>query len=484
MGDGEVVKLEESQIRSVVQEVVQSFAIENTVPSLSVTLSLGGSAPGDGIFESIEDAVDAASRAQQALEEMTLDDRRGIIAAIREAGMAHAKGFAQNTVEETGMGRVPHKIRKFELVTKLTPGVEDLESVAWSGDHGLTVVEMAPFGVAAAITPSTHPVPTIVNNAISLISAGNSVVFNAHPGAKNVSAVGIQIFNRAIVEAGGPPNLLTAVREPTIQTGQALFVHPKINIILVTGGAGVARAALQSPKRAIVAGPGNPPVVVDETADFSKAAQDIITGGGFDNNILCTGEKEIFVVRSVAEELKRQLLVNRCVELERSQIDALASAAFPRDEKGEWTRNREFIGRNAHVLAEHIGLEVPPDTELLIGEVEADHPFVQYEQMMPVMPIVRTSDVTQAIDLAIEAEHGYQHTAVMHSKNVENMTVMARKCRCTLFIKNGPSPAGLGAGGEGDTSFSIATPTGEGVTSARTFTRQRRCTLVDYFRII
>lgn len=478
------MSLNEAQIRSVVRDVVESFAFEKSSASPGTTVPSRDPEQGEGIFESIEEAVDAATRAQRDLEAMALDDRRKIIAAIREAGMAHAKAIAQQTVEETGMGRVPHKIRKFEIVTQLTPGVEDLESAAWSGDHGLTVVEMAPFGVAAAITPSTHPVPTIVNNAISLISAGNSVVFNAHPGAKKVSAVGIQIFNRAIAEAGGPPNLLTAVREPTVQTGQALFVHPKIDIILVTGGAGVARAALQSPKRAIVAGPGNPPVVVDETADFEKAAQDIIAGGGFDNNILCTGEKEIFVVRSVAEELKRQLLANRCVELSRAQIDALASAAFPLDDKGAWIRNREWVGRNAQVLAEQIGITVPPDTELLIGEVEADHPFVQYEQMMPVMPLVRTSDVHQAIELAIEAEHGYHHTAVMHSKDVENMTIMARKCRCTLFIKNGASAAGLGAGGEGYTSFSIATPTGEGVTSARTFTRQRRCTLVDYFRIV
>ncbi len=104
--------------------------------------------------------------------------------------------------------------------------------------------------------------------------------------------------------------------------------------------------------------------------------------------------------------------------------------------------------------------------------------------MMPFLPLVRVPDVNAAIDQAVAAEHGYRHTAVMHSRNVESMTRMARECRCTLFVKNGASTAGLGAGGEGYTSFSIATPTGEGATSARTFTRQRRCTLVDYFRIV
>jgi len=469
----------ESHIRTIVSEVVRDLS-----PAASNSALPSNADIGDGIYQTVDDAVRAARQAQQTLERMTLEDRRSIIQAIRRSAMAHAKGIAQQTVEETGMGRVPHKIKKLEIVTSSTPGIEDLTPTAWTGDRGLTVVELAPFGVVAAVTPSTHPVPTIVNNAISIIAAGNSVVFNPHPGAKRISALGIQILNRSIVDAGGPANLLTAVSEPTIQTGQALFVHPGVNLLLVTGGSGVARAAMQSPKRAIVAGPGNPPVVVDETADLEQAARDIITGAGFDNNILCIGEKETFVVQHVADELKRNLVANRCVELNRAKTDALARVAFPTDASGEWGLNRDLVGRSAHALAAAVDVEVPADTELLIAEVDASHPFVQQEQMMPFMPIVRVPDVRTAIDMAVEAEHGYLHTAVMHSKNVEHMTEMARRCRCTLFIKNGPSAAGLGVGGEGFTSFSIATPTGEGVTSARTFTRQRRCTLVDYFRIV
>ena len=341
-----------------------------------------------------------------------------------------------------------------------------MQPTAWTGDDGLTVVEMAPFGVIAAVTPSTHPVPTMVNNAISFIAAGNSAVFAPHPSAKDVSALGLQMLNRAITDAGGPPNLLVAVREPSIETAQSLFVHPGIDLVLVTGGGGVVKAAMQAPKRVIAAGPGNPPVVVDETADVEKAALGIIEGGGFDNNILCIGEKEVFAVQSVADDLMRHLKANHCVELDRSQIDALTKIAFPRDEKGDWMLNRDLVGRSAHVLAAQIGLNIAPDTELLIGEVENEHDFVQHEQMMPFVPIVRTPDVHTAIDWAIRAEQGYRHTAVMHSKNVENMTIMARRCKCTIFVKNGASSAGLGAGGEGYTSFSIATPTGEGCTSA------------------
>ena len=479
------MNLDEAQIQSVVEQVVRDLTQSGTsgavAPAPAGRVSDNGE---DGIFENLEDAVQAAKHAQQCLEAQTLEKRRDIIAAIRKTSLEHAKGLAHSTVEETGMGRVPHKIKKFDVVAEFTPGVEDLEPTAWTGDRGLTVVELAPFGVVAAVTPSTHPVPTIVNNAISLISAGNSCVIAAHPSAQKVSAQGIQILNRGIVQAGGPPNLITAVREPTIETAQALFVHDDIAILLVTGGPGVAKAALQAPKRAIVAGPGNPPVVVDETADLEKAAESIIEGGAFDNNILCIGEKEIFAVTEIADELKRNLLAKKCVELEASQIEELAKKVYPVDARGEWTLNRGLVGRNAHVLADQIGLTVPPDTELLVGECNFEHPFVRREQMLPFIPMVRVPDVQIGIDLAVEAEHGYRHTAVMHSKNVENMTIMARKCRCTLFVKNGPSSAGLGAGGEGYTSFSIATPTGEGCTSARTFTRQRRCTLVDYFRIV
>ncbi len=478
------MNISEAQIRSVVEEVVRNLTPEKQAPAVVSSPARPAGNGDDGVFERLDHAIDAAAIAQRDLESLSLEARRGIIEAIRRAALEHAKGLAQMTIDETGMGRIAHKIRKFEVVARLTPGVEDLEPVAWTGDRGLTVVELAPFGVVAAVTPSTHPVPTTVNNAISLIAAGNGAVFAPHPAAKKASLLGIRILNRAIVDAGGPANLLTAVHEPGIQTAQDLFVHPKIDLILVTGGGGVVRAAMQAPKRAIAAGPGNPPVVVDETADLDVAAEGIVEGGAFDNNILCIGEKEIFVVESVADELKRSLLSRGCVELDRGQIDNLTGRAFTEDDRGERNVNREFVGRNPNVLAESIGLNVPPETELLIGEVEASHPFTQNEQMMPFIPFVRVPDVNTGIKRAVEAEHGYHHTAVMHSRNVENMTNMARACRCSLFIKNGPSAAGVGAGGEGYTSFSIATPTGEGCTSARTFTRQRRCTLVDYFRIV
>lgn len=469
---------DEERVKTIVEEVVRGLVQDGRfAPQVE--------APGDGIFPSMEAAIDAAEVAQRELTDLTLEKRGEIIEAIRQVGIEGAEEFARRTLEEAGMGNIPDKIQKHLIAARLTPGVEDLESVAWSGDHGLSVVEMAPWGVIGAITPSTHPIPTALNNAISIVAAGNSVVFNPHPSAKAVSAYGIRRINQGIVAAGGPRNLLTAVEEPTIETGQMLFTHPKIALLLITGGPGVVKAAMKSEKRVIAAGPGNPPVVVDETADLEKAARDIIQGAVFDYNILCIAEKEILVVASVADALKAQLRAHGAYELTAPQVERLTQLAFPKDERtGHPVLNRELVGRAAPVLAERIGVSVDKSIQLLIGETSFEHLFVQEEQMMPFLPIVRVPNVDRAIDLAVEAEHGYGHTAIIHSKNVETLTKMGKRCNTAIYVKNGPSGAGLGVGGEGFTSFSIAGPTGEGITSARTFTRQRRCVMVDYLRIV
>lgn len=480
----------EEQIRQLVQEVVKQVLMRKKLipeesPAPSQPAFIPPSLSQRGIFATMDEAIDAAEIAQRQLMSLTLETRKKIIDAIRQAGLKYAREIAQRKVEETKIGRVEDEMLKLKIVAEKTPGIEDLPTIAWSGDHGLTTVELAPYGIIGAVTPVTHPVPTIMNNAISIIAAGNSVVFNPHPASKNVSRFGIDIFNSAIIDAGGPPNLLTMVSEPTIETAQILFRHPKIDLLLITGGPGVVKAAMASSKKVIAAGPGNPPVVVDETADIPKAARDIVTGASFDNNSLCIGEKEIFVVEQVADQLKREMIKNGCYELSPYQLDQLAQKMFiyPKEGKGEVMLNRELVGRDAAVLAAAIGLDIDPQTRLLIAETHFDHPFVQEEQLCPVVPIVRCKDVDEAIELAVKAEHGYGHTAVIHSRNIANMHKMARAIKTTIFVKNGPSSAGLGVGGEGYTSFSIAGTTGEGITSARHFTRMRRCVLVDYFRI-
>ena len=444
--------------------------------------SIGGQ---DGIYPDLDSAVAAAGRAFRALDAATLDKRHEIIAAVRAAMRANAELLARMAWEETGLGRVEDKIKKNQLVIDKTPGPEILQPTAWTGDRGLALIERAPYGVFGVITPVTNPTSTIINNAIGLISAGNAAVFNVHPSAKKVSSYQIQLINRAIVAAGGPPDLLTAPAEPTIESAQALMRHPGIRILLVTGGGAVVKLAMTSGKRAICAGPGNPPVVVDETADIDLAGKQIVFGASFDNNIICIDEKEVFAVDRIADKLKAAMVANGAVELPSWRLKTLERVIFEKlgGPREHGVMRKEWIGQDAGKILGELGIR-NQEARLILIEVPADHPLVWTEQLMPVLPLVRVRSADEGIDLAIQAEHGYGHTASMFSRNIEALSRMAREVNTSIFVKNGPCLAGLGYGGEGYASMSIASPTGEGMTNALTFTRVRRCTLVDHFRII
>ncbi len=441
---------------------------------------------GEGIFSSIEGAVEAAWEAFQSFSEMGLERRRTIIDALRQAMREAAADLARLAHEETGLGRAEDKEVKNLLVTDKTPGPEDLEPQVTTGDLGMTVTEYAPFGVVAAITPTTNPTATIINNTIAVVSAGNAVVFNPHPNAKAVSVEQVRRINRAITACGGPPHLVATIQEPTIETAQSLMRHSRVRLLLVTGGPGVVEEALKTRKRAITAGPGNPPVVVDETADIGLAAREIVRGASFDNNIVCTDEKEVFVVGSEADELVRAMEQHGGVVLKEYQIKQLERVIFERlGEPGKPGRiNRRWIGQNASKLLAEIGVSAGDEVRLLVAPVLRDHSLVWTEQMMPVMPVVRVRSADEGIDLALRAEHGFRHTASIFSNDVSRITRMARAMNVSIFVANAATLAGLGAGGEDFTSFSIATPTGEGLTRPRTFSRIRRLTVVGSLRIV
>lgn len=433
----------------------------------------------NGVFNTVDEAVAAANDAQKHLVQLPLKLRDEIISTMRRRASENVEQMARMANEETGYGRIEDKIQKNKLVIEKTPGIEDLFPESYTGDYGLTLIEKAPYGVIGAITPSTNPTATIINNSISMIAAGNAVVFAPHPAAEKCSRFAMQILNKAIVEAKGPANLLTMTNKASIENAQKLMTHPGIRLLVVTGGPAVVEAASKSRKKYIAAGPGNPPAVVDETADLKKAARDIVSGASLDNNVLCIAEKEIIVVDSVADELKRYLRSSGAYEASPGEIAKLEQICLEKN-----VPNRKLVGKNASVIMDEIGVRIDPSTRIVLCEVPPDHPFVVEELLMPVIPLVRTRNVNAAIDLAVKVEHGNCHTAVMHSKNIDNLHRMARMCDCSIFVKNGPSYSGLGLGGEGCTSMTIASPTGEGITSARSFTRLRRCVVVDSFRIV
>ena len=443
-------------------------------------------ATGEGVFATVDDAVEAASIAYRKFDQVTLERRQKIIASIRESMLEHAEALAQLAHRETGLGRPDHKVIKNRLVTRKTAGTEVLTPMAVTGDNGLTLTEYAPYGVIGAITPTTNPTSTIICNTIAMVSAGNSIVFNVHPNARECSMENVRLLQRAIVRAGGPENLVTTVAQPTIESAQALMTHPGVRLLAVTGGSGVVRQAMTSGKRAICAGPGNPPVVVDATADLEHAGRSIVAGAGFDNNIICTDEKEVIAVDDIVDELIDEMRQSGAYVLSESELHRIERVIFS-EHPGPRQRGvveKDLIGKNASEILARAGISCTGDPPLIVARVSTGHPLVWTEQMMPVLPVTSVPDVDTAIELAREVEHGFGHSAGMYSRDIDALSRMARTINTSIFTKNGPFYAGLGEGGEGHCSFTIASPTGEGLTGPVAFSRLRRCVLVDHFRIV
>ena len=421
-----------------------------------------------GIFEDMNDAIEAAQAGYKAIRSMRVEEREKLIAQIRKMTHEEAEIMARIGVAETKMGRVDHKTAKHHLVADKTPGTEDLVSQVKTGDCGLTLTEMAPFGVVGSITPSTNPSETVICNSMGMIAAGNGIVFNPHPNAIATSNYAVDLINRACFAAGGPKILVASVKKPTLDTANIMYKSPLVRLLVCTGGPGVVKAVLASGKKALGAGAGNPPVIV---------------------NLPCIAEKEVFAFDNIADELIAGMQKNGAYKITAAQADELSKIVLvdvknPKTGIVKKTVSRDCVGRDAKVLLAKIGVNVGDDIRCIICETGFDHLFVQEELMMPILPIVRVKNIDEAIEKAVAAEHGNRHTAHMHSKNIDHLTRFARAVETTIFVKNAPSYAGIGFGGEGHTTFTIAGPTGEGITSAKSFTRLRRCVMADNFRII
>ena len=465
--------LTKEQIRQIAEQT------RSSIERGSFTASGGGQC----LFDDVREAIDTAIRAQERLMEMSLEERGKLIEAMRAAARAHVEELSILAHEETGYGKVHHKIAKNLLAANKTPGIEDLHPTAFSGDDGLTLVETAPYGVIGAITPSTNPTATIINNSISMIAAGNAVVFNPHPAAKRASQRAMVILNDAIIAAGGPNGLITAPKEPTLDTSDVIMKHKAIKMLAVTGGEAVVAVAMKSGKKCVAAGPGNPPVIVDETADIPQTAKHIVDGASFDNNVLCVAEKEVFMVDSIADALMNTMQQHGAYRVYGEDIDKIIRTVLIQKD-GKYVINRKFVGHDATYILKESGVAYTGEPVLIIADVDRYHPFVEVEMLMPVLGMVRVANFDEALREAYRAEHGNQHSAMIHSTNIHNMSRAARKMNTTIFVKNAPSYSGLGFGGEGYTTLTIATPTGEGLTSAKSFTRARRCVLKGDFRII
>ncbi|MDD3360493.1 MAG: aldehyde dehydrogenase EutE [Hespellia sp.] len=453
----------ENMVQDIVQEVLAKMQIAEAPTGKH------------GVFTDMNDAIAAAKKSQKILRNMTMDQKEKIISNIRRKTKENAEIFARMGVEETGMGNVGDKILKHHLVAEKTPGTEDIKTEALSGDRGLTLVEMGPFGVIGAITPCTNPSETVLCNSMGMIAGGNTVVFNPHPAAIKTSIYAINLVNEASLEAGGPDNIVCTVEKPTLESSNVMMKHKDIPLIAATGGPGVVTAVLSSGKRGIGAGAGNPPALVDETADIRKAAEDIVNGCTFDNNLPCIAEKEIVAVDSIADELMHYLVNEQgCYAVNEDEQQRLIDVVLANGKL-----NRKCVGRDAKSLLGMIGINVPSNIRCITFEGAKEHPLIATELMMPILGVVRVKDFEAGVEAALWLEHGNRHSAHIHSKNVDRITTYAKALDTAILVKNGPSYAALGFGGESICTFTIASRTGEGLTSASTFTKRRRCVMSD-----
>ena len=456
--------LNEERISAIVKEVVKQLTASRHIPDIV--------AGDNGIFDDVDSAVKAAAAAQKELAAMSIAQRETIVGAIRGAGEGNAQYFARRSVDETALGKYEHKVQKNINASRLSPGTEELVQTVQNGDHGITITRRAPYGVIVSITPTTHPTPMIINHAIIMLAGGNTVFFCPHPRAQMISREAIQILNQAIIAAGGPANCLVAVKEATLDAVNAASSHPLVDMVTAAGGPGVVKAALSSGKKAIAAGAANPPVVVDETADIAKAARDIVESAWFDNNILCIGEKTVFAVDTIAETLLQHMQKHGAHLLTDDEARRVTELIVRDDHiVGEW------VGKDASLILQEVGITPGEGMVGAVMVVPYEHPLVKIEQMLPILPLVKTTDFAQGLQLAYGTEQGFRHTAVIHSQNVERISLFAKTMQTTIVVVNGPAFASLGIDGDAKFGHTIASPTGEGICTTATFTRQQNVTM-------
>lgn len=456
----------EEKIRKILEEELSSSLSDSTSKPSTV-----GSKGHNGIFSNVDDAIEAAKAAWEDYVDQPIEMRNKVVEAIKEGFRPHIEWMAKQIKEETGMGTVDAKIAKLNNALYNTPGTEILQPDAETGDGGLIMYEYAPYGVIGAVGPSTNPAETVIANGIMMLAAGNTVFFGAHPGAKNITRWTIEKLNEFVYEATGLQNLMVSLDQPSIESVQQMMSHPDIALLAVTGGPAVVHQAMTSGKKAIGAGAGNPPAMVDATADISLAAHNIVDSASFDNDILCTAEKEVITEQSIKDELITKMQQEGAFLLKNKQdIDRLVKMTI----KDNGDPDRKFVGKDATFILDQANISYTGHPSVIILEASVDHPFTMTEMLMPIVPVVSCPDFDSILKAALIAEQGYHHTASIHSRDLVQINRAAHKMNTSIFVVNGPTYSGTGVGFTGASALTIATPTGEGTTTAKSFTRRRR----------
>lgn len=460
------MNIDQQQLTQLVTQIVARM--ENDIPANS-----------SRIFQTVDSAVSAARQAQRNLVMMTLHERQRLIEAMHHEILHKAETLAEMAVKQTGMGNVADKVTKLQLAAKNIPGLEDLKASASTGDAGLTLNEYSPYGVVSALISCRFALETIIGNALSAVAAGNAVIFYPYHAAVGICEQVISCLESAMHRVGAPAHLLSMVKHEGPERMRALILHPDVDMVVACGGNALAEFAMSCGKKAIATGSSHTPVVVDETANIAQAAKDIIAGVSFDHNMSGCAEKVIVAVEDIADYLKHHLIMAGGYMVE-SEEEAMRLTDLLIDTTTQKPKI-DYRAQPASALLKALGKQQP--AAAIIMEVNEGHPLLKVDAVAPVIPLVRVKDVNAAINLACDVEQGNRHTAIMHSKHIDHLTLCARALQTVVFIKNAPSYAAIGLGGEGFTSYAIAARTGEGPTSARHFSRSRRCVLSEGFLI-
>ncbi|SIQ19878.1 aldehyde dehydrogenase [Halanaerobium kushneri] len=458
--------VDENKIASIVKTVLENIEKKGTAQT---QIAEGKR----GIFSDLDSAVGAAVKAQKKYKQMKKEQRADLIEAVRNISVENSERLAKMAVDITGLGRWQDKKQKIINSATLTPGLEDIKTEVLDGDEGLSLIEKVPVGFVVLIAPTTHPIAQIVNHAICMLAAGNSTFICPHPRAQEVTREIIRLINDAIEKAGGPKNLVVALDKVSLEIVQTVVKHPETDMIMAAGGPSVVEMALTSGKKAIAAGPGNPPVLVDDSADIAQAAKDIINGAVFDNNILCIAEKEIFAVNSIADQLLKELANNDFYILRGEEINKVTDLVVKDPEHV----NPDYVGKDAAVILNDAGINVPDNIRGAVMDVDFDHPLVMIEQMLPVLPLVRVNDFAEGLEKSLTAEQHFGHTAMLHSNQLDRIAEFSRKMEVTISVINGPSYAGLDVEGDSNYTHSIAEPTFEGICTPKNYTREIRTSI-------
>lgn len=434
----------------------------------------------NGVYNNANDAVLSAREAYRRYTKLNLNERREILEVLRQRLLSEADILAEMTVAETGMGNVEHKTEKIIWALKKTPGVEDLVTEVKTDDAGMTLYELSSYGVVCAVHPCTNPAATLINHTISALAAGNAVVHCPHPRAARMSAYLTSKISEIVQEVCGIDNLAVTVAEPSMVMAREIMRHPDVSLVIATGGTDLLQEALVCGKKVIGGGAANPVVIVDETADIRKAARDIADGASFDNNLMCISEKNIVVVDKIADEFIAELKKNGVyyTDNQNEMLQLTAATVLP-----DLRPNKLMNGKSAEYLLRAAGIQADCETRLIVVNTMKQHPFATLEMLMPIVPLIRVSDFSDALETALQIEQGFRHTAVIHSQSIERLNRAAKEMQTAVFVKNGPSYAGIGFRCDNETSMTIAAVTGEGAVTARHFARKRRCVLVGGFSI-